>query len=236
LRSALSLPLSRSSPLFKNFAQLIALHLDAQERAARQDAALVDAREAADLREQFVAILAHDLRNPLASIDAGINVLLRSGPDEKTLRDVGGHIRNSAKRMAGLIEDMLDFAKRRLGGGFSLDRNPDAPLQEHLEQVIDELRDVSKNTIEAQINLWHPVYCDPKRIAQSPPISWPKLAIDIGGLHIEICESGDGAWIFFGPVEPGASEELHAAVVDARGHAIAVQLYLVHPLCPRRRR
>jgi signal transduction histidine kinase len=121
--------------MFKNFAQLIAFHLEAQERAARQDAALVDARE------QFVAILAHDLRNPLASIDAGINVLLRRGPDEKTLRDVGGHIRNSAKRMAGLIDDMLDFAKGRLGGGFSLDRNPDAPLQEHLEQVIGELRE-----------------------------------------------------------------------------------------------
>ena len=51
--------------MFKNFAQLIAFHLDAQERAAKQDAALLDAQEAAKLREQFVAILAHDLRNPL---------------------------------------------------------------------------------------------------------------------------------------------------------------------------
>jgi signal transduction histidine kinase len=152
--------------MFKNFAQLIALHLDAQERAAKQDAALVDAREVADLREQFVAILAHDLRNPLASIGAGINVLLRRGPDEKTLRDVGGHIRNSTKRMAALIDDMLDFAKGRLGGGLSLDRDPDAPLHEHLEQVIGELRDVSEHAIEAQIILRHPVNCDPKRIAQ----------------------------------------------------------------------
>ena len=63
--------------MFKNFAQLIAFHLDGQERAAKQNAALLDAREAADLREQFVAILAYDLRNPLASIDAGVNLLLR---------------------------------------------------------------------------------------------------------------------------------------------------------------
>ena len=82
------------------------------------------------------------------------------------LRDVGGHIRNSAKRMVGLIDDMLDFAKGRLGGGLSLDRHPDAPLHEHLEQVIGELRDVSENAIEAQITLHHPVNCDPKRIAQ----------------------------------------------------------------------
>ena len=63
--------------MFKNFAQLIAFHLDAQEREARQEAALINAREAADLREQFVAILAHDIRNPPASIDAGVNLLLR---------------------------------------------------------------------------------------------------------------------------------------------------------------
>lgn len=152
--------------MFRNFAQLIAFHLDAQERAAEQEAALVDARDAASLREQFVAILGHDLRNPLASIDAGINVLLHRGPDEKTLREVGGHIRNSARRMAGLIDDMLDFAKGRMGGGFSLDRHPDAPHKEHLEQVIGELRDGSKNATEAQITLRHPVNCDPKRIAQ----------------------------------------------------------------------
>jgi hypothetical protein len=56
--------------MFKNFAQLIAFHLDAQERAAEQEAALVDARDAARLREQFVAILAPDLRNPRQSMQA----------------------------------------------------------------------------------------------------------------------------------------------------------------------
>ena len=133
--------------MFKNFAQLIAFHLDAQERAAKQNAALLDAREAADLREQFVAILAHDLRNPLASIDAGVNLLLRRKPDEKTLA-VGEHMQNSVKRMASLIDDTLDFAKGRLGGGFLLERDPDAPLLDHLEQVIGEFRAVNEIPIE----------------------------------------------------------------------------------------
>jgi signal transduction histidine kinase len=151
--------------MFKNFAQLIAFHLDAQERAARQDAALLDAQEAAKLREQFVAILAHDLRNPLASIDAGVSVILRRKPDEKT-RSIGEQIHKSALRMASLIDDMLDFARGRLGGGFLLERNSNAPLSDHLEQVIGELRDLSENPIEARINLAHPVNCDPKRVAQ----------------------------------------------------------------------
>ena len=83
--------------MFKNFAQLIAFHLDAQARAAKQDAALLDAQEAANLREQFVAILAHDLRNPLASIDAGVDVILRRKPDEKT-RSIGEQIHKKIGR------------------------------------------------------------------------------------------------------------------------------------------
>jgi GAF domain-containing protein len=71
--------------MFKNFAQLIALQLDAQERAAKQDVALSDARQTSELREQFIAVLAHDLRNPLASIGAGAEMLLRRKPDEKSL-------------------------------------------------------------------------------------------------------------------------------------------------------
>jgi signal transduction histidine kinase len=151
--------------MFKNFAQLIAFHLDAQARAAKQDAALLDAQDAAKLREQFVAILAHDLRNPLASIDAGVNVILRRKPDEKT-RLIGEQIQKSTRRMVVLIDDILDFARGRLGGGFMLERNPNAPLLDHLEQVIGELRDLSENPIEARINLAHPVNCDPKRVAQ----------------------------------------------------------------------
>ena len=151
--------------MFKNFAQLIAFHLDAHERAAKQDAALLDAQETAKLREQFVAILAHDLRNPLASIDAGVNVILRQNPDDKT-RPVGEHMQKSVRRMASLIDDILDFARGRLGGGFTLDRNSDAPLADHLEHVIGELRGLSENPIEARINLKHPVNCDPKRVAQ----------------------------------------------------------------------
>jgi GAF domain-containing protein len=109
--------------MFKNFAQLIAFHLDAQARAAKQDAALLDAQEAAKLREQFVAILAHDLRNPLASIDAGVNVILRRKPDEKT-RSIGEQIQKSGRRMAALIDDILDFARDGLAAGSCLSGIP----------------------------------------------------------------------------------------------------------------
>src|ERR1700733_1327464 len=40
---------------------------------------LATERETAELREQFIAVLGHDLRNPLAAISAGARILQRSG-------------------------------------------------------------------------------------------------------------------------------------------------------------
>ena len=152
--------------MFKNFAQLIAFQLEAQERAVRQDAALLSERQTAELREQFIAVLGHDLRNPLASIEAGTRLLLRQNLDEKSIA-VLGQVQKSTKRMADLIGDMLDFARGRLGGGFSLQRDPACLLGPVLEQVIDELRAAwPDRTIETSFALRHPVDCDPARIAQ----------------------------------------------------------------------
>ena len=40
------------------------------------------------------------------------------------------------------------------------------------------------------------------------------------------------AWIFGSPVEASPSQQLHAPIVDARGHAKAIELYLMQPLGP----
>jgi signal transduction histidine kinase len=151
--------------MFKNFAQLIAFHLDAQDRAKKQEAALIGERQTAELREQFIAVLAHDLRNPLASIDAGTTLLARQNLSEKATMIVG-HMQTSAKRMSALVNDMLDLARGRLGGGFPLERDPEACLTSVLDDVIGELRDAWPNKIETQFAIAHPVNCDPNRIAQ----------------------------------------------------------------------
>ena len=57
--------------MFKLFAELIATHLDAANRLAASEARLLGERETSELREQFIAVLGHDLRNPLASIARG---------------------------------------------------------------------------------------------------------------------------------------------------------------------
>jgi signal transduction histidine kinase len=152
--------------MFRLFAELIALHLDTQDRLAASEAALVDARETAELREEFIAVLGHDLRNPLSSINAGAQVLRHIVPDKQGAKVVD-IIQKSVRRMAGLIDDVLDFARARLGGGLALGRNADEALGPTLEHVIAELRTAwPDRTIEAHIALAAPVYCDRARIGQ----------------------------------------------------------------------
>lgn len=100
--------------MFKLFAELIAYHIDAFEQLATSQASLLDERKTAELREQFIAVLGHDLRNPLASINAGAGVLSRTPLDERA-SGVVGLIQSSVARMSMLIDNILDFARGRLG-------------------------------------------------------------------------------------------------------------------------
>ena len=88
---------------------------------------LATERETAELREQFIAVLGHDLRNPLAAISAGARILQRSGAlqEHKQLR-VLDMINTTVTRMSDLIDNVLDFARGRLGGGITLSRDATA--------------------------------------------------------------------------------------------------------------
>lgn len=152
--------------MFKLFADLISLHLDANERLATSQATLVGERQAAEMREQFIAVLGHDLRNPLASLDAGMRLLRKTALDEKAI-NVINLMQNSVKRMVDLTNNLLDFARGRLGHGLPLERTTDKPLAPALEQVVAELRAAwPERRIEAEIAIDRPVRCDRERIAQ----------------------------------------------------------------------
>jgi signal transduction histidine kinase len=152
--------------MFKMFAQLIAFHLDAIERVALSEFRLSEERKTSELREQFIAVLGHDLRNPLAGISAATQLLERMQLGERATR-ITGMIQSTAMRMAGLIEDVLDFARGRLGDGIHVNLAADEPLDLILDQVVAELRVSSPHkTIDAQIHLTEPVTCDQRRIGQ----------------------------------------------------------------------
>ncbi|MBB5686520.1 GAF domain-containing sensor histidine kinase [Sphingobium boeckii] len=151
---------------FKLFAELIALHLESQSRLALSEAALLDAQETAELREQFIAVLGHDLRNPVAAIEAGAAMLAKAPPDEKSARIIA-MVEDSCKRMTGLIGDVLDFARGRLGSGLTLVRQIDGGLRAALDQVVVETRAAYPGRqIARRFDLQEQVDCDTQRIAQ----------------------------------------------------------------------
>ncbi|HEX8719221.1 MAG TPA: GAF domain-containing sensor histidine kinase [Pyrinomonadaceae bacterium] len=152
--------------MFKLFAELISFQLDAQERLRASETALLDERETAQLREQFIAVLGHDLRNPLNAVRGGVELLQLMQLDEKAA-SVVALIQRSAARMAGLVDNVLDFARGRLGGGLSLQRAPDEGLEAMLNQVVAEARTAWRGRpVECDVSLARPVYCDSARVAQ----------------------------------------------------------------------
>ena len=124
-------------------------------------------REAALLRDQFIAVLGHDLRNPLAALAAGTRLLSRREQLSESGAEILKEMDGSLARASALVDDLLDLARGSLGGGFVVHRDNDAPLTPVLEQVVSEIRRIApKRQLEVTIAIDEPVYCDRQRIGQ----------------------------------------------------------------------
>ena len=153
--------------MFELFAQLIALQLESDRQRERTESLLMDERQASELREQFIAVLGHDLRNPLAAIAMGATLLRRKAADPAAVLTAAERIQRSAARMSGLINDVLDFARGRLGSGIGVELAETTTLGLALEGVTAELREVHpERTIVSDIAVDGPVRCDLERIQQ----------------------------------------------------------------------
>jgi phosphoserine phosphatase RsbU/P len=137
-----------------------------QEHEAEVADMLEEERSLATLREQFIAVLGHDLRNPLASIRSGIDILARSDlrGRERTVLDL---MQGSVTRANQLVNDVMDFARSRLGDGIPVMRGGLQSLGPVVEQVVDEMRSIAPTrTIVLDMKLPEAVDCDAPRIAQ----------------------------------------------------------------------
>jgi signal transduction histidine kinase len=118
-------------------------------------------------RNQFIGILSHDLRAPLAAVTAGAALLALPEDQPERRGRVVTRIMNSAQRMERMIGDLLDLTRTRLGGTIPLKRRP-TDLKELCDEVILES---STSRPEAALRLnssgdlvgnW-----DPDRLAQA---------------------------------------------------------------------
>ena len=154
-----------SMEVFALFAELIAAQIGDTLRLDETRRILDGEKANAELREQFIAVLGHDLRNPVASIVSGTRMLgeMPLGHNALTIVKL---MQGSAARMNGLIDTLLDFARGRVGDGLTIMRSTDVPLRPVLDRTIEELRATSHHVITAHFDFDDPVHCDTARIGQ----------------------------------------------------------------------
>jgi sigma-B regulation protein RsbU (phosphoserine phosphatase) len=189
---------------------------DLQAQGAEVQESLRLERATSELREQFIAVLGHDLRNPLAAISGTAELLsLRPSLDEAVTRNVQ-RIQRAAERMSALIDDVLDFARGRLGDGLPLHRTAGELLQPLLDQIVAELQvSHADRVIDAAIAVGEPITCDPRRIQQlfsnllanalthgaaDTPIR-VRASVTSGVFELSVANSGE-------PIPPVAMEQL----------------------------
>jgi signal transduction histidine kinase len=228
--------------MFRLFADLIAKHLDAQRKLAATESALLEERAVSEMREQFIAVLGHDLRAPMRAIRFFVECLVKKAPLDEESVTMGRMVRSSASRMVALIDNLLDFARGRLGGGLTLNRDANEPLEPVLREVMAEL---SANTpdrvVDAAFALIEPIDCDRVRIAQlfsnllSNALSYGsadqpvrvRAISDAGTFELSVANAG-------APIPPNALERLfqpfYRSAVLRNREGLGLGLYIAHEI------
>ena len=167
------------------------------------------AEEAAALRERLVAVVGHDLRNPLSAINLTAE-MLSSRPLATGDEHLVSRIQRSANRMMRMIDQILDIARIRSGQSFDL-RLEVADLRQVCQGVVDELRLISRpdQAITLSIQGRPDARCDSDRIAQV-------LSNLIGNA-----------------IQYGTSGPIDVAVREATPDAVAIEVHNFGPAIPK---
>jgi signal transduction histidine kinase len=186
------------------------------ETLAADNARLYEqAQLAVRAREQILAVVSHDLKNPLGAILMTTDALAKRGVVEERRRGYAqafGRIQRSAERMLRLIEDLLDFASIETGH-LAIKRRPQDPgpmIQETLTSFEGVALDKGQQlTADLQPGL-PKVYCDRDRILQvfSNLVGNATKATPGGGSITLRAEARDHDLLFsIADTGPGISEE-----------------------------
>jgi PAS domain S-box-containing protein len=151
----------------------------------RLEAAYEEAQRAVRMREEVLAVVSHDLRNPLGAVQmAAALLLLRLGNDPRSRKQVET-IHRSATRMEHLLADLLDMASIQ-AGRLALERQPEDP-QQILAETMEAHEPAAREKgidIDRQCDLGDSLlHCDRERVLQ--------VLGNLIGNAIKICRPGD---------------------------------------------
>jgi CheY-like chemotaxis protein len=141
----------------------VVLLRDVTEQRAATDAL----READQRKDQFIATLAHELRNPLAPIRTAVAILERIGPVDERVERVREIVTRQVAHMARLVDDLLEVS-RLTRGTLELHGEP-CELRAELLKIVEDYRPTFERNqrelivhVEGDIVVW----ADPVRLRQ----------------------------------------------------------------------
>ncbi|REG20661.1 PAS domain S-box-containing protein [Archangium gephyra] len=203
-----------------------------------------DALHRAELAQQLIGIVSHDLRNPLTAITlAAESGLRKEGRDEAAQVRLLTRIRSSAERMTRMVRDLLDFTQASMGGGIVLNPQP-IDLHELARQVVEEVQFAHPGrTLRLECTGDSEGTLDADRIAQvltnlltnalqySPPDTPVTVSStsEAGMLQLRVHNLGDpispeDQQHIFEPLQRGAAE------MDSAQRSIGLGLFIVNHL------
>jgi two-component system CheB/CheR fusion protein len=99
-----------------------------------------DLREANRRKDEFLALLAHELRNPLAPIVTGIELLRQAKNEPQLLEQVTATMGRQARQLVRLVDDLLDLS--RVSGGRLRLRKSRVPLRDVVRDAVASVRPI----------------------------------------------------------------------------------------------
>jgi signal transduction histidine kinase/ActR/RegA family two-component response regulator len=204
-----------------------ALELGSRQRAAamaeretlllREQSARATAEAANRAKDEFLAMLGHELRNPLGAASNAATVLERSGSDEGARRQAIAVILRQVRHLARLTDDLLD-AGRALMGKIVLQResvNVAAAAQQSIATLRATGRLDRHRVIEQMDGVWASV--DPIRLDQvfsNLLVNAAKYTPAPGEIRVSVGREGGEAVIRVADNGIGLSPELAARAFD----------------------
>lgn len=170
-------------------------------------------------KDEFLAMLAHELRNPLASIVTSAEILCLHHINDPEIKQAQSIIDRQGKHLARLVDDLLDVA-RVTQGKIELRKGP-IELNKLVDQVADTLRPfIEERQQKFAISLWQTeiwVEADSTRLSQvlSNLIhNSAKFTGNGGHIDLRVCAERDEAIVQIRDTGSGIDSELLPRVFD----------------------
>jgi signal transduction histidine kinase len=186
----------------KMFADMAAVALANAQQYRAEERLRAEAEASNRAKDEFLAMLGHELRNPLAAIANAAQILDRVGPVDPSAARASAVIHRQVRHLAGLVDDLLDAA--RVSSGKIILRTVPVDLGAALRRMVTMLASPRHPVRVAAASVW--VAADETRLEQiignllSNALKYTPAGGDVSGrvsadgadAVLEVTDTGEG--------------------------------------------